>query len=186
MPYIKVARRHDRRDEPIVVYSELDDNRRETRKVEIFGRGPAGYASGDRSSGSTTLRAEAVPDLSAMPPDPKSRREEISKREFEEVWRRATRMAPGFSVIVAVELLGMAVVSAWLCAMGIVFMLIVPSITGQIVAYVSGGIFIVCLLLTIYFYLTLQTSYAFFSIMAPAPLCAAVSYCVLFIDESLR
>jgi hypothetical protein len=34
--YIRVACRHDHRDEPVLIYCELDEARWETRKIEVF------------------------------------------------------------------------------------------------------------------------------------------------------
>jgi hypothetical protein len=44
---------------PVVLYSELDDNRFEVRKVEVFRDGRLGYADAVRSSGGTGLGLEA-------------------------------------------------------------------------------------------------------------------------------
>jgi hypothetical protein len=50
MQYIKVVWKHDHPEEPIVLYSELDEDRWEVRKVEVFRVGSAGYATATSSS----------------------------------------------------------------------------------------------------------------------------------------
>ena len=53
MQYIKVLWKHELADEPVLLYSELDDDHWETRKVEVFRDGQLGYASADSETGST-------------------------------------------------------------------------------------------------------------------------------------
>ncbi|MEM1166282.1 MAG: hypothetical protein AAGI30_08330 [Planctomycetota bacterium] len=45
MKYIKVVWKHECPDDPIWLYSEIDDKLWEVRKVEKFGDGRCGYAS---------------------------------------------------------------------------------------------------------------------------------------------
>jgi hypothetical protein len=47
MTYFKCKWNHAYRDEPVLLYSELDEERWETRKVEIFRDGKMGFASRD-------------------------------------------------------------------------------------------------------------------------------------------
>jgi hypothetical protein len=91
MKYIKVFWRHTHPDEPTLLYSELDDARWETRKVEIFRNGKIGYASRTASGGSTGLGIIPVPQLSTIASDPEFEPAEITQEEFEGVWRRVTR-----------------------------------------------------------------------------------------------
>jgi hypothetical protein len=91
MQYIKVTWKHMHPDDPILLYSELDDDRWEVRKVEIFRHGSAGYASRTESKGSTRLGIEAIPSLSKIASDPEFEPAEITREEFEEVWLRALR-----------------------------------------------------------------------------------------------
>lgn len=44
MTYIKVFWKHSFLDEPVLMYSELDENRNEIRKIEIYRDGMMGYA----------------------------------------------------------------------------------------------------------------------------------------------
>jgi hypothetical protein len=86
MKYIKVRWRHEFPDEPIILYSELDEGRWETRKVYVFRSGPAGYASDRESSRSVMLSLEPVPPLDEIASDPQFESHEISEQEFEQIW----------------------------------------------------------------------------------------------------
>ncbi len=89
MSYIKVKWGHDRDDDPILLYSELDDGLWEMRKVEIFRDGTIWFASREASRGDTGLSIEPLPPLSEIASDPQFEPFVISRDEFEEVWRRA-------------------------------------------------------------------------------------------------
>ena len=88
MKYVRVGWRHQHPDEPVILYSELDDNRIEVRKVEVFRDGRCGYASAERASGGTKLGIVAVPELSEIAADPQFEPVEITRDEFEAVWAR--------------------------------------------------------------------------------------------------
>ena len=89
MKYIKVQwlREHD--NEPVELYSELDEASFEVRKVEIFRDGRSGFADRTLSVGGTLLGLVPVPALDEIMKDPEFVPAEISAREFEEVWDRA-------------------------------------------------------------------------------------------------
>ena len=91
MKYIKVSWRHVHAEEPVLLYSELDDLHWETRKVEIFRNGKIGYASRTASSGFTGLGLAPIPPISVIASDPEFEPTEITKEEFEEMWHRATQ-----------------------------------------------------------------------------------------------
>jgi len=63
MNYIRVRWKHSDPDFPILLYSELDEERWEIRKVEIFVDGHKDYASESDSSGSSWLGEAAIPEL---------------------------------------------------------------------------------------------------------------------------
>lgn len=88
MRYMRVGWKHQHSDEPVILYSELDDDRFEVRKVEVFRNGPCGYASAEGSSGQTQLGIVAVPELSEIAKDPQFEPVEITRDEFENVWGR--------------------------------------------------------------------------------------------------
>jgi hypothetical protein len=90
MQYMKVMWKHNNSDEPIALYSELDDNRWEIRKVEVFPVGSFGYASATSSSRSTRSGIVPVPQLSKIASDPDFEPSEITREEFEKVWSEAT------------------------------------------------------------------------------------------------
>jgi hypothetical protein len=88
MEYIKVIWRHDFKDEPVLLYSELDDARWEVRKVEVFRDGTYGYA-GDEQEYRSGLGLVPVPSLAEIARDPEFEPSQISNAEFEAVWLAA-------------------------------------------------------------------------------------------------
>ena len=88
MNYFKVKWKHSFPDEPVWIYSEVDENRWELRKIEIFSNGRIGYASPTESTGETRLAEEPIPPLIKISNDPQFEPSEISKSEFEEIWNR--------------------------------------------------------------------------------------------------
>ena len=89
MKYVLVKWNHDFADEPVLLYSEIDDARWEVRKVEIYRDGRSGYASAAESAGSTRLGEVPVPSLADIATDPQFVPLEITAEEFERVWRAA-------------------------------------------------------------------------------------------------
>lgn len=89
MRYIHVAWNHSNPEEPVDLYSELDDQRREVRKVEVFRGGNLGYASSTEASGSTRLGEVPIPPLTEIAEESEFRPEEISRAEFEHLWKSA-------------------------------------------------------------------------------------------------
>ncbi|SDP18135.1 hypothetical protein SAMN04488061_2416 [Filomicrobium insigne] len=91
--YIRVEWRHDHPDEPVLLYSDLDDASFEVRKVEVFRDGSVGYADAHLSQGLTMLGSEPIPTLSEINADPEFYAAEITDDEFEEVWVRAISLS---------------------------------------------------------------------------------------------
>ena len=89
MQYMKVLWKHAHPNEPVTLYSELDDARRETRKVEVFRDGQLGYAGVSTSKGSTALGIVPIPPISQIALDPEFEPSKITRDEFEQIWRRA-------------------------------------------------------------------------------------------------
>lgn len=89
MIYLRCRWNHSVPGEPTLLYSELDDERWERRKVEIFADGRAGYADRYQESGDTRLGLAPVPALSDIAADPQFEPAEVSKEEFELVWNDA-------------------------------------------------------------------------------------------------
>lgn len=87
MKYIKISWVHDHPREPVWLFSELDEGRWETRKVEIFTDGSKGFATKEEEIGGTFLGEHPVPMLNQIASDPQFVPEEISREEFEKVWQ---------------------------------------------------------------------------------------------------
>ena len=87
--YIKVKWIHNLDNEPCLLYSELDGDFWEKRKVEVFTDGSAAFASEDERFGDTDLSIEPLPSLEEIGADPQFEPELISAAEFEEVWKSA-------------------------------------------------------------------------------------------------
>jgi hypothetical protein len=88
MKYIRVKWSHSFPDEPIWLYSELDEDRWEVRTVEVYGDGHQGYASEAESYGSTGLSEEPIPPLAEIAANPVFEPAEITKEQFEQVWAK--------------------------------------------------------------------------------------------------
>lgn len=93
MSYIKVQWIHQDPDDPVWLLSELDHERWETRKIEIYADGLKGYASKTEQSGRTFLGELPVPPLAEIATDPQFIPQEIGEDEFEAEWR--ARCTPG-------------------------------------------------------------------------------------------
>jgi hypothetical protein len=98
MTYIRVRWVHDGGDDPVLIVSELDDARWETRTVEIFADGTKGYANQDTEVGGTALGEMPIPTLSEIAADPQFFPEEITREEFERVWKARDARDPPRSV----------------------------------------------------------------------------------------
>ena len=87
MEYLKVAWIHQWDDEPVVIYSEMDDRRQETRKIEVFRDGRVGYAVGKIAQGGTLLSETPLPPLHSIASDRQFRPHKITQQSFEQVWK---------------------------------------------------------------------------------------------------
>ncbi|MDB4743556.1 hypothetical protein OAF98_03640 [Planctomicrobium sp.] len=88
MNYLKCIWIHDSEDDPILLYSELDDNRMETRKIEIFRNGSNGMADANHSTNGTQLGIEPLPTIEVIESDPQFEPTDIPQQEFESVWNQ--------------------------------------------------------------------------------------------------
>jgi hypothetical protein len=93
MQYIRVRWNHDRSDEPVELWSELDAGSWEVRKVEVFPDGRLGFASRDESTEDTELGLAPVPAFEEIARDPEFSPEPITQAQFEDVWDLARRMS---------------------------------------------------------------------------------------------
>jgi hypothetical protein len=91
MTYFKCKWNHAQGDEPVLLYSELDEERWETRKVEIFRDGKMGFANRHTEFGGSRLGLEPLPPLTVIAADSEFEPETITQAEFESVWTAATQ-----------------------------------------------------------------------------------------------
>lgn len=90
MKYICVEWFHDFSNEPVKIYSEIDDERYEIRKVELFKDGTCGYAYKNIEIGKTGLGKIPFPeDLNEINDNPEFKAMEITKDDFEKVWNKS-------------------------------------------------------------------------------------------------
>ena len=89
--YIRVRWLDPSPDDPVELWSELDPDRFELRKVEIWADGRVGYAAPKTAVGGATLGFEPVPTLEEMGADPQFAPETISQSEFDELWASKVR-----------------------------------------------------------------------------------------------
>lgn len=90
MTYLKVKWTHATSRRSELVYSELDHERWELRKVEIFPDGRIEYAGPGVEVGDAGLSTMPFPSLEKIAADPEFEPEVISKAEFEKIWAMAT------------------------------------------------------------------------------------------------
>ena len=87
--YVAVEWLHAVQDEPISLYYELDADRHECRKVEVYRDGTMHFADPKHGQGSTFLAWEAHPPLTEINADSQFRASEITAEAFERIWSRA-------------------------------------------------------------------------------------------------
>jgi hypothetical protein len=87
--YIRVFWLHSSPEEPVELFSELDEQRFEVRKVEVWADGRTGHAGQHTEVGGTRLGELPVPSLSEIAADPQFEPHEISAADFEKRWRES-------------------------------------------------------------------------------------------------
>jgi hypothetical protein len=92
MIYILVKWIHELNDEPVLLFSELDDKRWERRKVEVYADGRMGYASEEERLGNAGLGKVSVPPLAEIASDPQFDPTDISRMDFERIWVEAHKL----------------------------------------------------------------------------------------------
>ena len=93
---MKVIWRHQDPKAPVLLYSELDSERYETRKIEIFANGQCGFADSREGMGGTFLGTAPVPRLEEIATDLQFVPAEITAEEFERKWfKRHEQAQPG-------------------------------------------------------------------------------------------
>jgi len=86
MKYLKVKWLHHHLDEPVEIYSEIDSNRWEVRKVELFQDGTTTYVSPFHQIGTTRLAEVPILELEEINTDIQFEGEWISQRDFDRIW----------------------------------------------------------------------------------------------------
>lgn len=91
MEYIDVLWKHQDKEYPIRLMSELDEDRFELRKLEFFADGTVDAASGDQETERTRLGVVAVPSLEEINHDRQFEGRVIGQGEFEALWLEHAR-----------------------------------------------------------------------------------------------
>jgi hypothetical protein len=95
MKYVRLKWNHTNPDEPVWIFSELDSDGKEVRKIECFPNGFCDVATATQSSGTAALVTLPLPDLKMLARrDPEFTPVEITREQFEEVWARRQFKAP--------------------------------------------------------------------------------------------
>lgn len=92
MEYLKVKWYHQHQDEPIEIYSELNPERWEIRKVEIFRDGDTSYASPIQRTGTTWLAEAPLPALTEINAQKDFEGTVIDRQTFERMWLMSSEM----------------------------------------------------------------------------------------------
>lgn len=91
MHYVTVEWKHAAPDEPTHFYYELDEDRYECRKIEVYRDGITHSADATHGQGSTFLSWEPHPPLAAVNADSEFCAQEITREDFESVWSQVPR-----------------------------------------------------------------------------------------------
>jgi hypothetical protein len=86
MTYLLVRWKHSNPDEPVVLYSELDEDRMAKREIDIFPDGRWGYADEREEVGGSWLGEAPTPSIEQINAAPEFEAKEIDKEEFEKLW----------------------------------------------------------------------------------------------------
>jgi hypothetical protein len=92
MIYLKVVWKHEENEYPCILYSELDDNRYEIRKVDVHSDGSMFHACEAQSSGDAILGCAPTPNISERNADSEFDAFEIPEQEFEAIWKKAIKI----------------------------------------------------------------------------------------------
>ena len=86
--FLKVEWIHNFHDEPVLIYSEIDEQRYEIRKIEIFRDGKISYASKEKQTGNTYLSELPLPTIEEIRKDPQFIPCIITEEEFNDIWEK--------------------------------------------------------------------------------------------------
>ncbi len=90
MQYLQVKWRHAKADLPVLLYSEIDSDRMERRKVEVYCDGRKDFADETRQTGTTRLGIEPLPTLDEIAQQDEFLPQEVTRAQFQQVWDDAT------------------------------------------------------------------------------------------------
>lgn len=97
MKYVLAEWEHDFDDEPYLIYSELDDGRREIRRVEFYRNGITFSYGGERGNEGALAQEPFPEDLRDLHPEEGDyTAREISPGLFYEIWNQAQERPDGF------------------------------------------------------------------------------------------
>jgi len=88
MRYLKVRWIHEYLDEPLLIYSEIDVDGFEVRKVEVLRDGRMHFADGGCSEGGCGLSKEPLPSNDEISSDKQFELKEISREDFNKIWSK--------------------------------------------------------------------------------------------------
>ncbi|MBO9729927.1 MAG: hypothetical protein J7623_14915 [Chitinophaga sp.] len=88
MEYLKISWLHRFEDQPIFLYSEIDNQRFENRKIEIYEDGSFGIANCNFHFGGTALSDLVMPEIADISGDKQFFPELITQAEFELIWNQ--------------------------------------------------------------------------------------------------
>ncbi len=91
MDYLAVEWIHSDPDDPVLLYSEIDKEGWETRKVEIYRNGSLLFADESHETDEIGLSTEQMPSIEEIASDPEFKPRKISSEEFELIWHQATQ-----------------------------------------------------------------------------------------------
>lgn len=96
MDYVLVEHHHVEEDEAHLVYSELDDKRQETRRVEFFHSGICFSYGEERGCEEALAQVPFPQDLRTLNRPGETEAHPISRSLFQEVWNQAQERPDGF------------------------------------------------------------------------------------------
>ena len=88
MRYLHVKWLHKNPGDPLHLYSEIDDQSYECRKVEIYADGRKGFADASEQAGGTILGSMPVPPLAEIATQPEFEAKEVPAEVFQKVWMK--------------------------------------------------------------------------------------------------
>jgi len=84
--YLKIRWLHEDPAYPVLLLSELDQDRREVRKIEVYADGRCEFAAAEGRTGSAELGDVPVPAVEEIAADPHFVVEDTSAADFERLW----------------------------------------------------------------------------------------------------